>query len=238
MYNSTKTPALTSGISLIIMAIGAGFAYGWVHQSLVTVSAVNTFENLAQNQALFLGGIIAWGLIFITDLIVSVALYILYQSAHKKAAGAMAILRIVYTALLGLAILQLVKVYPLIRDTGSFSPADEVQMVARLVAQFEMIWSAGLIVFGMHLAALGYAALKSAFTPRIFSYLLYVAGFSYTLIHGMYRFAQADPNLVQTLEQVLTLPMALGEMLFAGWLIYFGYKKRAVKIAAASTSNT
>lgn len=234
MKKTVKLQALTAGISLLIMAIAAGFAYGWVHGSLITESATKTLENLMQNQILFLSGIQAWVLIFITDLVVSVALYQFYQATHKKAAATMAILRVAYTVMLGAAILQLVKVYPFLRDAGGLSPEDTAQQVTLHLAQFETIWSAGLIVFGFHLATLGYAANKSAFTPRIFGYLLYFAGFSYILVHTMYRFNLAEPGLTQTFEQALTLPMALGELLFAGWLLYFGLKKRNHRLATAT----
>ena len=232
MKNTAKFQAFTAGISLITMAITAGYAYGWVHSSLITESATKTLENLMENQTLFLSGIQAWVLIFLTDLAVSVALYLFYQSTHKKAAATMAILRLVYTGMLGLAIVQLVKVYPLIRNAGAFSLTETAQQVTLHLAQFNTLWSAGLIVFGFHLAVLAFAILKSDFTPRIFGYLLYIAGFSYILINAMYRFALADPGLTKTLEQVLTLPMALGEILFAFWLIYFGLKKARPQLAS------
>ena len=70
MTKQQKTSALLIGISLIIMAIAAGFAYGHVFNTLSTSNTLKDFQN---NMSLFKIGNLAWILIIVTDLIVSIA---------------------------------------------------------------------------------------------------------------------------------------------------------------------
>lgn len=218
MNKQEKNAGLVAGISLLVMAIAAGFSYGFVHNTLVNESAEITRQNLLENKSLFLAGLAGWIVIFITDLIVSGSLYIFFKKSMMRISLLTAIVRIVYTLVLGVAIYQLIGIIHLLHGTGT------AISINSHFAFFKKIWSAGLIFFGFHLLGLGYLSKKSKFTPNFLAYLLYIAGVSYALIHAAKQLAMINQNVIASAENILALPMALSEILFAVWLIYKGLK--------------
>jgi len=219
MNRKEKLSALIAGLSLIIMAVAAAFAFGYVHQNLVVESAGETYTNLLENRALFKAGIAAWIVIFVTDLLVSFSLYVFFKRGNKTISFVTAFLRVVYTLILGVAIYQLIAV-----DQGLRSIQEASDIYVYLL-NFHNIWSAGLIVFGFHLIGLAYLASVSPGMPRIFSYLLYLACMAYIFIHGSRQMDLFGEAFLIHAETILSLPMAFGELILAIWLIFKGLRK-------------
>jgi hypothetical protein len=219
MKKTEKYSALIAGVSLILMAIAAGFAYGYVYSNLVVKSESLTFNNLLENMELFSAGIAAWIVIFVLDLLVSFGLYVYFKHAQKLISLITALIRVVYTVILGIAIYQLfiAEVY--------LQHSDAALDVYKYLLRFESIWSLGLILFGVHLIGLAYLASVSSRMPRIFSYLLYLAGLAYIFIHGLKQLDFVGEEFLIHAEMVLSLPMALGELILAIWLIFKGLRK-------------
>lgn len=216
MNNREKKAGLVAGISLIIMAIVAGFSYGFVQGELLNEYAEITWKNLIENKTLFLAGLAGWIIIFITDLIVAGALFIFFKNSMRRISALTAIVRIVYTIILGVAIYQLIEIIPFLQGhQTSFE-------INSQFASFEKIWSVGLIIFGFHLIGLGYLSVKSNVVPKLLAYLLFIAGISYVLIHAAKQFTVFSQNVIESAESILAIPMALSEILLAIWLIYKG----------------
>lgn len=225
MQKTEKKQGLIAGISLIIMAVVAGFSYGYVYNSLVADSPAITLQNLIAGKSLFIAGLAGWIIIFITDLIVTLTLYKFFLSTAKQASLLTALFRITYTILLGVAIIQLAMIIPILNQAAAIENKSVAGEVTSRIEQFGKLWSFGLIIFGVHLLGLGYLSLKSKFVPGLLGYLLYLGGASYIFVHGAKQLSLFDPALMTRVENILSLPMALGEMLFAVWLIYRGIRK-------------
>ncbi len=220
MNNTEKRAGLIAGISLIVMAIAAGFAYGFAQNKLVNVSAEIMRQNLLDNQSLFYAVLAAWTVIFATDLLVAKTLNTVFRNTNRRISAITALIRIAYTLILGVGILQLSSLVPLLNG-------HEIKVEVRLpFALFERIWSFGLIIFGFHLLGLGYLSVKSSFVPKFLAWLLYFAGLSYVLIHFAKQMAMVEPQTIVTAEAILALPMAAGELILAFWLIYNGFRTR------------
>jgi len=233
MNQKEKRAGLIAGISIIIMAIAAGFSYGYVQNKLLNPSVEITRQNVLENKNLFFAGLVGWILIFITDLIVSGTLYLFFRNRMMRLSRLTAIIRIIYTLILGAAIYQLIAIIPFLQ-----APDTSFDINAQFIF-FEKIWSAGLIVFGLHLLGLGYLSMKSQYIPWLLSYLLYLAGLSYVLIHSGKTFALFHPHLIDLAETILALPMGLGEIMLAAWLIYKAWKTdNLTKISQSSTIKT
>jgi hypothetical protein len=230
MENNKKKPGIIAGVSLVIMAIVAGFSFGYAHNSLVADSPEITVNNLIANKSLFLAELAGWGIIFITDIIVAIALYFFFRSTSKQISWLTAFIRIVYTLILGIAIIQLVKIVPVISLANPGSDKLNISEVATHFKMFEKLWSAGLIIFGLHLIGLGYLSVKSKSIPALLGYLLYFGGISYTFLHGSRQLNLFDISVINSIENILALPMALAEILLAFWLIYMGFRKSGAKI--------
>lgn len=224
---------IIAGISLIIMAVAAGFSYGFAHNSLIVAeSPEKTLQNLLADKSLFFAELSGWSLIFITDLIVAVALYFFFRGTSKRASMITALIRIVYTLILGIAIFQLFKITPILSLSDPLADKSNISETASQLQLFEKLWSVGLIIFGLHLIGLGYLSLKSKAVPGLIGYLLYLGGISYTLLHGSRQLSLFDAQLLVSTENILAIPMALAEILLAFWLIYNGFRKSSAKITS------
>lgn len=219
---STRKAALTAGLSLIIMAIAAGFSYGWVHSRLlIPEDAEATLYNIKSSLSLFRKGIFGWVVIFICDIIAGWALYIFYKKNNQPISLLAAGARLVYAIILAVAISNLTYVLHIV-DNGLGSNTS--QQVIFYLEAFENVWSIGLIIFGLHLLLLGFLAYKSD-AHKIFGILLSFAGLSYFLIHGIKLYSSDLSNQLNTLETILSIPMAVGELTYAIWLIIRGGKR-------------
>jgi hypothetical protein len=213
--------AFTAGISLILMALSAGFAFGYAHSQLLAPNdATATLENLLNSKPLLTAEILAWWLILALDVIVAWALYHFFKNVNKPISALTAWIRVVYSIILGIAISHLVLVCYHISASNETS----AETVMSHMQAFETIWSLGLIVFGFHLIGLGWLALKSKL--QFWGVLLFVAGFSYTFIHLLKQFPSAE-SLTANAEMVLSIPMAFAEIGLAVWLLVRGRKRSA-----------
>lgn len=215
--------ALIAGISLLLMTVLAIYAYGYAHSSLIQYdNSIITLNNLINSKSLFLTEIISWVLIIIADLLVTISFYIYLKDINYTISLLGGVLRFLYTIILSIAVYHLINIYQLL---------DSIQIATSLsndimfhLNKFESIWSFGLIIFGFHLFVIGCLAYKSISISKIISILLIIAGISYIIIHFMYGFIPEFNSFTNILENILSLPMMIGEISFAIWLLIKGRK--------------
>ncbi|MFZ3590563.1 DUF4386 domain-containing protein [Bacillus sp. DJP31] len=227
-----RKSALIAGTSLIIMTLAASFSYGFAHGSLVVHGNVSaTFNNILSSTILFKAEIFGWLIILICDIVVAWAFFIFMKPLSKNLSLLAAWLRLTYATILGLAILNLVVVMLLTNGSNYLSAFDTDQLQAQVMLfleAFEVIWSIGLIIFGVHLFVVGYVASKSESIPKIISILLLVASIGYILTHLCKTFLpQYDAFML--LDFVFILPMIVGELGFGLWLLFRGGKVSTMK---------
>ncbi|HCX02879.1 MAG TPA: hypothetical protein DHM42_00210 [Clostridiales bacterium] len=202
--NKIRFWSIISGISLIIMAIAAGYAYGFsFNQIYVESDSIQTMINILANSTLYYSGVIVWCLILITDLIVAYGFYRYLKPVNKTVASLSGVLRLIYSIFLAIGIVFL------------FGKSTEV---------FLKMWSLGLIVIGLHLTVTGLGVFQSNKTPNILGVLLIIAGIGYSLIHGLQNFLPQIQNFTDSLESILSIPMTIGELSFGIWLLVRGGK--------------
>jgi len=206
MTKQQKTSALLIGISLIIMAIAAGFAYGHVFNTLSTSNTLKDFQN---NMSLFKIGNLAWILIIVTDLIVSIAVYYFFKPYHKNIAILSAGSRLIYTLILSLA-------FSFILRINLSTPYDEIM---KNMETFELVWQWGLIIFGIHLVLLGLGHFSTDHLPNLLGLLLVIAGLSYMLTSGLHVIMPEKESLITLINNILMLPMVVGELGFGIYLM-------------------
>ncbi len=208
---SHKKWGLLTGYSIVLMALVAGFTYGFVHATIYMVGDSDlTAKLLQENIAMYKFGIASWILVIVLDMIVSIGLYAIYKGMQKRLAILTSALRAFYTLFLGIATVQLIM--PLIRN-------NEIANGLLYFESFEKIWSFGLIVFGFHLLALGVVGVKSNFTPKFWGVFLGIGGVCYIIVHSLKSFFPHLGGITLTIESILMAPMALSEIGFAIWLI-------------------
>lgn len=225
-----RKSAWIAGISLIIMTLAAFFSYGFVHGSLVVQDdAGATFNNVVSSNTLFKAEIFGWVLILIADILVAWAFYTFLQPINKNLSLLGAWLRLIYTAILGMAILNLIAVLLLSSQAdylSSFTPEQIESLAMLLLDGFESIWSMGLIVFGGHLLVVGYVVLQSDRIPKVIGVGLLLASIGYIVIHLGKTFLPQYEGAISMLHLVFMLPMVAGELGFGIWLLIRGRKLR------------
>ncbi|HDX9628347.1 TPA: DUF4386 domain-containing protein [Bacillus cereus] len=213
--------ALFAGFSLLVMAFIAFFSYGFVHENLVVQEdASATFRNIQTSNSLFKAEIFGWIIIFITDIVAAWALYFFLKPIHTSLSLLAALLRLMYTAILGIAIFNLTFVLLLSKSTVANSEA----YTMLFLEAFKYIWSVGLIIFGLHLFTLGYVTFLSKQIPKLISVLLFIAAIGYIVIHIMNTMFSQYDTLIAIIQSLFQLPMIAGELGLAIWLLLKGGK--------------
>ncbi|MCB0820010.1 MAG: DUF4386 domain-containing protein [Bacteroidetes bacterium] len=228
MEKNIKRHGLIAGISLIIMAIVAGIAFGYAHKSMVSELPETTWTNISSNKSLFYIEIVSWIIIFMADIIVSISLYHFFKDVNSRISGITAAIRIIYSLILGYAIFHLFKILPLLGEQSDSYLSSNIAQSASYFKAFEVFWSWGLVIFGLHLLGLGYLAYTSNRVNKIIAVLLLIGGLGYSFIHLSRRLELIKVETINAAEGILTLPMALSEILLAFWLIFFSLKRKKV----------
>lgn len=230
---SQRRAAVIAGITMLVMAGCAAFTVGFVNSSLIVKDdAGATANNIYNSLALFRSGIFGWLVILVGDIIVSWALYSFLKQVDNSVALLGAWFRLIYCAILGASILNLVYVLLILSGSNSLTAqSDQLNgQVMLYINAFNKMWSFGLIVFGLHLLVIGKLALKSGFIPKILGILLLIAAVSYIIVHLLHVFFPQFEQITAILENILSLPMALGELVLSIWLLIKG--GRTAKVAA------
>lgn len=202
------------------MAISAGYAYGFVFAELVNhADWQQTTQRIAAHMATFKFSIAVWGLIALLDVLVAIFLLRFFGETNRPLARIMAAFRIVYAIFLLVAITALMAI-------PAFVAQGDAASVAAAINGFQTAWSIGLVVFGLHLFALGRLAILAPNVPKSLGVLLIFAGICYAFIHATKVFMPAEMIRINLIERYLSPIMALGELAFAVWLLFRGGKKK------------
>jgi len=215
--NYTKY-AILIGSSLLLMALLAGYAYGYIYSGFMTDDS-NNFINGSMGHAkkLYNSGITAWLIILILDLFVSWGLYKYFNRVNKTLSALSSGLRIIYTLILAIGIFYLFQQVSVF--SSNFSASEKMFLIRAAYQSFDKYWSLGLIIFGFHLVIWGILNWIAHFIPKYWSILFIIAGFSYSFIHIVKSFVLLTPDMINSIEQILMFPMTIAEVGFAIWLL-------------------
>jgi len=222
---SLRQAAIVTGVAILIMTIAAVVATDVTIGSLIVEeNATATTNNIKASELLFRSGVFSWLIILICDVLAAWGLYIFLKPVNKSLSLIMAWFRLVYAAILGAALLNLVNVLLLISSDNylSVNGTDQLQSQVLLsVNGFYDLWSIGLVVFGFHILVLGYLILKSDYIPKFWGILLIFAFWGYLITNLLHLLLPAYENLKTIIEWIFILPM-LGEVGFGFWLLIKG----------------
>jgi hypothetical protein len=216
---------LVAGVGLLALAALAVFAKTVAIDGRVTPGdAARTADDIATSLGLFRWGIVSLFGVVALDVVVAWALYRVFSPVDGAVSLLAAWLRLAYAAVFLVAAGLLIEV-PRLLDGAGYARAFPVeqrqaQALARVDA-FGDVWAAALVLFGLHLAVLGYLAYRSRFVPRAIGVLLAVAGAGYVIDSAA---AVVSPHSIPTLSSVTFL----GEFLLAVWLVARGRRFKEI----------
>lgn len=217
-HMSMRRAAIVAGAAYLAMFVPAIFANFFVLSGLVVEGdAATTTQNILANELLFRGGTASLLAVAVLDIVVAIGLYVFLAPAGKTLSLAGAWFRVAYSAVFAASLTSLAMIPGLLHEAGSLGEQLQTQVLLS-VNTFNTGWMVGLLLFGVHLLAIGYLAFKSGYVPRLIGVLLLIAGLGY---------------LVDTLGFVLVPGYALslgqytfiGELAFPVWLLIRGGKE-------------
>lgn len=233
--NSIERTARVAGLLYLIIAICAGFSFGYMRSTLIVPGdAAATVSNLMASEWLFRLGIVSDAVVFLAEIVLIALLYALLRPVSKTLSLAAAFARLAMTIMQGMNLLNYFFVLLLLSGAGYltvFEPDQLQALVLLFLNAYEyvaLIWGT---FFGLHTLLLGYLVYKSGYFPRILGVLLVFASIGYlTDSFGNFLWPQYDA-LYASAVVVLAL---LGELPFTFWLLIKGvnveqWEKRALE---------
>lgn len=235
--NSSTRMARVAGFLYLLIAVCAGFSFGYVRSTLIVPGdAAATASNLLASPLLFRLGIVGDAVVFLSEIVLIALLYLLLKPVSKTLSLAAALARLAMVVMQGMNLLNYFFVLLLLSGAGYLAVFETAQLHA-LVLLFlnayeavALIWGA---FFGLHTALLGYLVYKSGYFPRILGVLMVVASFGYLLdSFGNFLLPQYDAIYAPA----VVVAALLGELPFALWLLIKGvnveqFAKRAQEAA-------
>jgi len=181
-----------------------------------------TVANITGSIGLFRLGLISFLVIFILDVVISWALYVVFRETNPDLSLAAAWFRLVYTALLGVALVSLFEVLEILTQPAALGlvGADQINAETMMaLASFESMWRIGLTAFGIHLILVGVLIRYSGVVSKMLGYILMAAGMAYvfdTIAYGLLTDYQDVEALFQA---AVALPSVVGEGWLGFWLL-------------------
>lgn len=194
---SIRKAALIVGIGFIIMFLLGLFADAFVLQSLIVPGdTLGTTNNIKSDKLLFGLAIASYIIILVLDVIIALALYVIFKLVNKNLSIFAAVLRLVYTVIMGISLFALVLVLP--NEYG----------YGKLIAY---------VFFISHVFILGYLVYKSNFIPRSLGIFLMIASFCYIIL--LYGDIILSKELFEVLVMIAMIPATFAELSLGIWLL-------------------
>ena len=210
-----RRASATAGIGLVLMIVPALLGNFIAVEGLVTPGdPARTAADITASEGLFRLGIANLFAVVLLDVVVAVALYRVFRPVSVGASTLAAAARLVYAGIFMVAISQLAGVANLLSpESVAVLGSEQARAQAWLgIDSYRDTWSAGLLLFGLHLLVLGWLAWRSGYAPRVLAALLGVAGVGYAF--DSMAAVIVGPGAPTIAE--FTFP---GEVVLAVWLI-------------------
>lgn len=232
--SSRRTAARVAGVGYLALFVLAIFANFIVKQGMIDPSdAEATVAAIREQESLFRIGLAAFVAVFLIDIPVAWALYVLFAPGGRTRSLLIAWFRIAYTVLLGVATVFLFLALEIATSTVALGPDVAVLMVGA----FDFAWYVGLSAFGLHLILLGALILRSRIAPRAIGIILAVAGSTYVVDTVAHVLVADYAAIADVMLALVAIPSIVAEFAFTIWLLLAGRRSSAVTRDTASVDN-
>lgn len=237
--NSPQKTARFAGVLYLLITIAAIFAHFYVPGELIVAGdSAATASNIANAESLFRFGAIGSELvILLSEIILSVVLYVLLKPVNKTLSLLAAVSRLAMTTIHGLNLLNYYFVLQLVNG-GELLTAFGPEQVNALVSLFLDMHSTGFTIgvafLVPHVLILGYLIYQSGYFPRVLGILFMLAGVGYLVdTTGLLLVSGYE-----TTPGPIAVVIAVAEVAFPLWLLIKGVKidgwqSRALTLEAA-----
>jgi hypothetical protein len=212
---SIRRAGVIAGVALLLLAAISAVAVLVVVDGLITPGdAGKTATDIRASEGTFRLAVAGLYLVVVLDIVAAWALFQFFAPVNPWLSRLAAWLRVAFAVVFLVAISQLATVPGMLGDAGYQDAFGEQQLQAQAMVKleaFDHTWMAALLLFGAHLALLGYLAYRSGYVPRLVGVLLLIAGAGYGF-DTLSSVLSADPMVIST-------STFLGELVLAVWLV-------------------
>lgn len=222
---STKQQARFAGLLYLLMALSAPIGLLYVPGKLIVPgNATATADRIRASEGLLRAGIASELIHQIIAVFLVLALYRLFKAVDEALARQMVILgALVSVPIVFVNVLNDVAALTLVSGADFLSVFEKSQLDA-LAYLFLRLHGQGITVasifWGLWLFPFGMLVIRSGFIPRLFGYLLMLAGVGYVAS----SFATLVLPQYADLVAKITMPLAFGELPIIAWLLIRGAK--------------
>lgn len=219
-----KQIAKISGIAYLMIFLSGFYANFSVLESLVDMeSPTVTVTNFVNGHSQFGYGLLGFVVMLFFDVLLVWSLFYLTQSVSRNLSFVASFFRLMHAIFFVIALSKLWRAYQLTAEAESGNGLE--LEVMNLVSDFDLVWTLGLLIFGLHLIVLGFLSLKSTFIPKIIGLFLLLAAMGY-MLDGIAKLAYENYLIYQPyFEMGVVLTGVIGELSFTIWLLFKGLKK-------------
>ncbi|NJO83663.1 MAG: DUF4386 domain-containing protein [Blastochloris sp.] len=219
---SPRTLARLAGVLYLLITVAAIVAHFYVPAQLIVPGDVAaTAANIRTSGALFRLGIGSEFIVLLSEVMLSLILYILFRPVSKGLALSAAVFRLAMTTIHGINLLNSFFVMILLSDAAYLSAFTSEQVHA--LVQFFLDahgygFTIGIVFLAPHVFILGYLIVRSGYVPRILGGLFLLAGIGYLIDSTALLLVPA----YTTTPGFIALIIAVAEIAFPLWLLIKG----------------
>lgn len=219
-----------SGVSYLLIFISGFYAnFAILETMVVPTNAEVTITNFMKDHSGLGWGIFGFLAMLFFDVVLVFSLYIVTQKVNKNLSVVASGFRLLHAVCFGVALLCLVEVYLITGDSVGLNMPSLQNLVMHLLQRFDEFWNIGLLLFGVHLAFLGYLSFKSDLVPKSMGYLLCLAAMGYLVSCTAQLLMPNYKDYEQGFELLVIAFGVVGEMAFTIWLLIKGFGRNPLK---------
>jgi hypothetical protein len=215
--------ARTAGILLLIILACAIFSMMYVPSNLIVPGdATGTASNIRASESLFRLGLVGESILFLSEIVLTVMLYLLLKPVSKTLSLVAAFARLAMTVMQGTNLVFKFAALLLLSGAGYLTVFEPDQLHALVLLLFDahnygaLVWGT---FFSLHCFVLGYLIFKSGYFPRVLGVLMIFAALGY-LADSFGNFL--SPSYEERFAWVVTVTGFVGELPFFLWLLIKG----------------
>ncbi|MEZ5376744.1 MAG: DUF4386 domain-containing protein [Acidimicrobiales bacterium] len=218
-----RRAAIVAGVGYVALFVLGIFANFVVREGLVVADdPTATATNITESLGLFRIGLFSFLAVFLIDVVVAWALYVLFRSQHRDLSLVSAWFRIVYTVFMGVAAVFFFQALNLYESPYLAEAMSEAQRNAQALAGLELFnsaWLIGLAAFGVHLVVMGALVTRSTEAPRVLGYLMMLAGLAYVIDTSANTLLADYDTYAGAFLAMVAIPSVIAEGWFGLWLL-------------------
>lgn len=212
---------IAAGLYLLITVLAIYTHFYVPGELIVAGDASITAENIAANQGLFRGGIFSELLILLSEVVLTIILYVIFKPVNKTLSLIAAVSRLAMTTIHGFNVLNSIFVLVLLSGAGylsAFEPNQLNALVMFFLEGYKFGFGLGIVFLGLHAILLGYLIYISGYFPKVLGVLFVLASLGYFIdSFSLLLLPAYVPG-----RAFIAIPIALAEIAFPLWLLFKG----------------